>query len=136
MTDPVRQSVLRTQWLAQLGAVGQRVGELAGGLRRPQLDWSPPDGGWGVGQVLEHLCVANDSYLGRLRSKLARAPRLLPGADPVWRPSLMGGWLARSSTWATASPSSSCTSSVIWVSSSGSARSRRFLLPSCPEAGR
>jgi len=96
MTDPVRQSVLRTQWLAQLGAVGQRVGELAGGLRRPQLDWSPPDGGWGVGQVLEHLCVANDSYLGRLRSKLARAPRLLPGADPVWRPSLMGGWLARS----------------------------------------
>jgi hypothetical protein len=96
MTSAVRQSALRTLWLTALGALGQRVGELAGRLSRAQLDWSPPSGGWSMGQVLEHLCIANDSYLDRVRATLGSAPRLQPGADPAWRPSIMGGWLARS----------------------------------------
>jgi hypothetical protein len=95
VTGPVRQSARRAQWLAELGELARRIGMLAGLLGRRQLDWSPPEGGWGIGQVLEHLCIANDSYLDRIRAGLHRAPPLLPNQDPVWQPSLMGGWLAR-----------------------------------------
>jgi len=98
VTASVRQSEQRAQWLTDLGDVGRRVGEVAGSLNRRQLDWSPPDGGWGVGQVLEHLCLANDSYIERIRAALHHARPRLPTDDPGWRPSLMGGWLARSIT--------------------------------------
>lgn len=98
MTASVPQSEQRTQWLTDLGDIGRRVGELVGSLNRRQLDWSPPEGGWGVGQVLEHLCLANDSYIGRIRAALEHAQPRLPTDDPGWWPSLMGGWLARSIT--------------------------------------
>jgi hypothetical protein len=98
VTAFVRQSVQRAQWLTDLGRVGRQVGELVGPLERRQLDSSPSDGSWGAGQVLEHLCLANDSYVERIRAALNHAQPLLPTDDPDWRPSLMGGWLARSIT--------------------------------------
>lgn len=62
-----------------------------------RLFWSPPEGGWGIGQVFEHLCITNDSYL-------MPATRLVDGAriDPAkartatWRPTVMGNILVRS----------------------------------------
>jgi DinB superfamily len=98
MTAVVRQSVQRSQWLTELAQLGQRIGELASSLDRQQLDWSPPEGGWGAGQLLEHLCLANDSYVDRIRTAMYHAHARLPTDDPAWRPSLLGGWLARSIT--------------------------------------
>jgi len=66
-----------------------------GGLDATQLAWRPPGGGWSVAQVLEHLCVATDSYLVALLQKRG-------GNQPVatdttrWRPSFLGGLLANS----------------------------------------
>jgi hypothetical protein len=55
----------------------------------------PPDGGWSVAQVFEHLCVSNESYLsGPLPAAVAAAERRGPWTGE-WRPSLVGGWLTR-----------------------------------------
>lgn len=59
------------------------------------LGWPPPDGGWSVGQVFEHLCVANDDYLVTLRRVLADPPAGSRAASR-WKPSLTGRLLVRS----------------------------------------
>ena len=56
----------------------------------------PPDGGWSVAQVFEHLCVANSSYVdGPIPTAITRA-RARGGSGKPWRASLVGGWLASS----------------------------------------
>ena len=59
------------------------------------LAWRPPDGGWSVGQVFEHLCVATDDYLVTLRRVLAKPPTGSQAATR-WKPSLAGRLLVRS----------------------------------------
>jgi|SRR5688572_17316721 len=62
------------------------------------LAWAPPGGAWSVGQVFEHLSVANDDYLEVLRRVLADASRSgrVAGPDTSWRASFAGGFLTRS----------------------------------------
>jgi hypothetical protein len=70
---------------------------VAGPLGSRALSWAPPDGGWSIGQVLEHLVVAADSYLTPMRRLITDGPASKGAADdPLWRPSLMGGFLAKS----------------------------------------
>lgn len=59
------------------------------------LTWQPPDGGWSIGQVFEHLCVATDDYLVTLRPLLANPPAGSQ-AGSRWKPSLAGRLLVRS----------------------------------------
>ncbi|HEX6050853.1 MAG TPA: DinB family protein [Gemmatimonadaceae bacterium] len=59
------------------------------------LVWQPPDGGWSVGQVFEHLCIASDDYLVTLRRLLANPPARSHAANR-WKPSLAGRILVRS----------------------------------------
>ncbi|MDB4950551.1 MAG: hypothetical protein JWM27_3200 [Gemmatimonadetes bacterium] len=66
------------------------------GLDADALAWSPPGGGWSVGQVLEHLVVSADSYLDRLPYLLERSAALHGSADTPWKASLLGKWLAKS----------------------------------------
>lgn len=67
------------------------------GLSDKQLRWRPPDGGWSVGQVLEHLVLTHEPYMARLRAALdegrdlARAGRARP-----WKPTVIGGFITRS----------------------------------------
>ena len=89
--------------LAELAAADARIARAAGGLSPQQLQWRPPEGGWGVGDVLEHLVASSDDYLARLRllvrerGRGSRAAAGAPGSGAHdWRPSLMGGFLARS----------------------------------------
>lgn len=64
--------------------------ELAGPLTRRQLAWSPPDRGWGVAQVLEHLTLSNEQYLKEIRARLDRRPKRRSHSSAEWRPSLAG----------------------------------------------
>lgn len=61
-----------------------------------ELDRQPPEGGWSIAQVFEHLCLADDSYLNAMESVIqsSRAAALEPGA--TWRPSFVGGLMVRS----------------------------------------
>ena len=95
----VSQTQMATALLAAMHALDDRAAALEAAVDGAPLDWQPPSGGWSVGQVLEHLCVANDSYLVELRRVLGGAGSSAPsggGADATWRPSLAGRFLARS----------------------------------------
>lgn len=61
------------------------------------LAWHPGAGSWSIGQVFEHLCVANDSYLTTLRNLLATPPDGGPSRSTnPWKPSLAGRFLVAS----------------------------------------
>ena len=59
-----------------------------------QLGWQPPEGGWSVAQVIEHLIITDQSYVDRLDRLLAHKPA--QPSHEVWQPSLIGGFLVRS----------------------------------------
>ena len=95
MPAPIRQSQYADLARAELVAADLRFQACAGQLGPRALSWKPPAGGWSIGQVLEHLIIAADSYLGPMQRAIASAaPASI--ADPVWRPSLLGGLLASS----------------------------------------
>ena len=97
MAAPIRQSQCADLLRAELVSVDARLQAAVGTLGERALSWAPPTGGWSIGQVLEHLIVAADSYLAPMRRLVSDAAgTTVIGADPTWRPSLMGGFLARS----------------------------------------
>lgn len=57
------------------------------------------DGGWSMGEVLEHVALTNEGYLvamTELADRLARSSHgAVRGAVP-WRPTFVGKWLVRS----------------------------------------
>jgi hypothetical protein len=55
----------------------------------------PPDGGWSVGHVLEHLCVTSELYEPPLRALLHGAPPDAAAPLREWKPTLIGGFMAR-----------------------------------------
>ena len=92
MTTPA--SPLRTPMLAQLlgelDRIEPRTRVAVTGLPEAKFREVPPDGGWSVAQVFEHLCVANESYLdGPLGPAVAKARAQGP-CDRQWRPSFVG----------------------------------------------
>ncbi len=76
-------------------------------LEPHQLAWQPPGGGWSIGQVLEHIILANDSYLARMRGLVYfhHAAHAELGVTE-WEPTL-AGWLlvsAMRSKWRMRAP--------------------------------
>lgn len=59
-----------------------------------QLGWRPPEGGWSIAQVMEHLIITDESYLAVFDRILAAKPA--HSAEEQWEPSLIGGFLTRS----------------------------------------
>jgi hypothetical protein len=90
------QAQHRDNLLAANRTVIGRIRDTVSGLPDAELRRRPPNGGWSIAEVLEHLIVSADSYLERLRPILAKEQRA--GADPsrTWKPSLMGGLLVQS----------------------------------------
>ena len=89
----ITQEALRRQLVADNDEVSRSVVALAGDLDAQEVLRPPADGGWSVGRLLEHLCVAHDSYLVPMRRLVddPRAPRR-PGTDTAWSPRF-GGWM-------------------------------------------
>lgn len=81
---------------ARLIEIPGRTRAAVAGLSAERFSALPPDGGWSVAQVFEHLCVANAPYLERtIPEGVARARASRHGAR-AWRPSLLGGLLLAS----------------------------------------
>lgn len=90
--SPLRSPVL-AQLLGELDRIEPRTRVAVTGMPEAKFCEVPPDGGWSVAQVFEHLCVANASYLdGPLGPAIAKA-RARGLSDRPWRPSFVGGWL-------------------------------------------
>ena len=88
------QSALLDELAAVAAENAARIGAHARPLSEAQLRWRPPEGGWGIADVLEHLCISDDSYLVKLRALLpARASAAVPSG---WSPTLAGRLLVGS----------------------------------------
>ena len=93
--SPLRTPML-AQLLGELDRIEPRTRVAVTGLPEAKFLEVPPDGGWSVAQVFEHLCVANESYLeGPLGPAVAKAKAQGP-TDRPWRPSFVGRWLTGS----------------------------------------
>src|SRR5829696_7137502 len=70
------------------------IGRDVAPLEYLQLGWRPPEGGWSIAQVMEHLIITEESYLAVFDRILAQTPEH-PSMEK-WEPSLIGGFLTRS----------------------------------------
>ncbi len=88
-----RASFVRTR-LEEAAQINDQTRRLTQDLSEEQLHRSPPEGGWSIAQVFEHLIVAHWMYLERMRAAIeqARAQGDESGASE-WRPSLAGRFL-------------------------------------------
>jgi len=94
LTQALRHPML-AQLAGELDRIEPRTRVAVTGLPESKLHEVPPDGGWSVAQVFEHLCIANATYLdGPLPRTVEAAVRRGPWSGE-WRPSLLGGWLTR-----------------------------------------
>jgi hypothetical protein len=63
-----------------------QIRKLQSELSAEQLSWAPPDGGWSIGQVFEHLVLIDTPYIQLIEHLLRSAPR----GQSEWKPTLMG----------------------------------------------
>lgn len=103
MTD---QDRLCDSLLSGLDALERDIEQLVRPLESGERGARPPNGGWSIDMILEHLCLANNAYLTEMERALSTpgAPRL----DGAWRPTLGGRLLVHSmrSTWRLPAPKS------------------------------
>ena len=90
----IPQRDLHQQLRAEAIATRERIGALVRPLDGAKINEHPEPTGWSVGQVLEHLCVADALYEAPLAS-LLRSARPDAGAPArEWKPSFIGGRIA------------------------------------------
>ena len=77
-------------------ALRERSIAIARPLDPEQLVRRPPDGGWSVGHVLEHLCVTAELYEPPIRAMLQHSRPDAAAPLREWRPTLLGGFMVRS----------------------------------------
>ena len=96
MATPPWKSPMLGQLVSELDRIEPRTRVAVTGLPEAKFREVPPDGGWSVAQVFEHLCRANLCYLeGPLPAAVAKA--VARGAtEREWKPSFVGGWLTQS----------------------------------------
>jgi hypothetical protein len=85
-----------TNLIAATHAIDARALTIQETIDAAALSWQPAAGSWSVGQVFEHLCIANDDYLVGLRRALARPAESASHAASRWKPSFAGRLLVRS----------------------------------------
>jgi hypothetical protein len=56
-----------------------------------QLGWRPPDGGWSIAQVFEHLIISDSLYYPQLREIVQTGKR----GSAEWKPTITGGFIVR-----------------------------------------
>lgn len=77
-------------------ATHDELARLVRPLDPDRLHRRPPDGGWSVGQVLEHLCISVEIYEPRLQVMLRTARIDAAAAFREWKPTLFGRMLVYS----------------------------------------
>lgn len=93
------QASTQHRWAQARGRMAEiepRTQRALAGLSATHFTTVPPDAGWSVAQVFEHLCVANADYLEHtLPEGVAKARQSRHGTRD-WKPSLLGGLLIAS----------------------------------------
>jgi hypothetical protein len=81
-----------TERAGEVRASIEAIKRLRGELSYLQLGWRPPDGGWSIAQVFEHLLISDVSYLPTIRHLIVEGRR----GDTPWKPSFAGGLVINS----------------------------------------
>lgn len=66
--------------------VEERVRAAVVGLTPEQLTWRPPQGGWCVGECLEHISVTNELYCEGTQVVLGGTPKIAAETAPDFKP--------------------------------------------------
>jgi hypothetical protein len=88
------QRDLHRQLRAEAIATRERIEAMVRPLDASQINEHPEPEGWSVGQVLEHLCVADELYEAPLAALLRRERPDAGAAGRDWKPSFIGGLIA------------------------------------------
>jgi len=75
---------------ARTSALIDRIASLTRPLDPERLVRRPPNGGWSVGHVLEHLCVTSELYEPPIRTLLRSARPDAAAPLRPWKPTLVG----------------------------------------------
>jgi hypothetical protein len=82
--------------LERVEAQKGRARRIAGDLSDVQLRWVPPEGGWGVGMILEHLVLSAEMYYDIIPARIADArAKGLTAENPEWKRTFFGGFLIK-----------------------------------------
>ncbi len=84
------QRDLHQQLQTEMVSLHERIATLARGLDPEQLVRRPAPGTWSVGEVLEHLCLADELYAKPVATLIHRAHIDAGAPFREWRPSLLG----------------------------------------------
>jgi hypothetical protein len=90
------QRELHQQLRAEAIETRERIAAIVRPLDAAQLNEHPEPNGWSVGQVLEHLCNADERYETPLADLLESARKDAGAAAREWQPSFIGGMIAGS----------------------------------------
>ena len=89
------QRDLHRQAKAQSIATRDRIVELVRNLDAAQLAQRPEPKGWTIAEVLEHLCITDEILEAPARRAMAAARTDAAAPLREWKPSLLGGLIAR-----------------------------------------
>jgi hypothetical protein len=89
------QRDLHAQLRAEAIATRERIAAMVRPLDSAKLNEHPESKGWSVGQVLEHLRIADELYEAPLAALLSRSPRDAGAPARNWKPSFIGGLIAK-----------------------------------------
>ena len=90
------QNELHQAVVARIRAVEPRLRSAVANLTPAQLTWNPPEGGWSIAQVFEHLCVTDDAQFATWE-RVIRAPNAArkTSEDVPWAPRLGGKFVLK-----------------------------------------
>src|SRR5688500_1284252 len=88
------QRDLHQQLRAEAIATRERIAAMVRPLDHAKLNEHPEPKGWSVGQVLEHLCVADELYDAPFANLLRNARQDAGAPAREWKPSFIGGRIA------------------------------------------
>jgi len=90
------QRDLHQQLRAESIAARDRIAALVRPLDGAQLTEHPEPKGWSVGEVLEHLIIADELYDDSMTKLLASSRPDAGAAAREWKPTFLGKWIAES----------------------------------------
>jgi hypothetical protein len=90
------QRDLHQQLRAESAAARDHIATLTRPLNAAQLNEHPEPKGWSIGEVLEHLLIADELYDDTVARLLASSRPDAGAALRDWKPSFLGKWIAES----------------------------------------
>jgi hypothetical protein len=92
----LRQRDLYDNLRAEAIATRERIAVMVRPLDPAKINEHPEAKGWSIGQVLEHLCVADERYEEPLADLMRNARQDAGAPAREWKPSFIGGLIAGS----------------------------------------